>query len=165
MTFSLLPAFFPAMIESFKNNDFFFVLGEGDAAWDADPPLIGDLLAEPSYPAAPLGYKRCLDKRWVTPDVAGAIIVQGTHYTISTEPTLFLYLSGLFDWGEVPFGDFRELAVVINPTLPEDASPGVNFFQPEELLDPGTPVAYAILAKEERNVLIQEGFKFLISFD
>lgn len=150
-----------AMAISVKAQPIHLAWGSGSAAWDTTPvPESIDstaLLAE-------VGRRKATYVNYCAPDDAGAIIVPTGRFTESVAPTKHLYMRFGFDFTDAPAAIIRELAVFVgtqtNPALPI----GQMYFEPADVVDPGTLLVIEHIDKFERSASVRQTFEFVVTF-
>lgn len=109
-----------------------------------------------------LARKEILNKQFVTPDVAGEVIVPGGRFAFSVEATRYLYLSCTLLENELPTSTIREMGVFIDPTFAVTPDPGQVLFGPEYFSDMGVMLTLRNYPAIVRNEASRETFSLVI---
>lgn len=150
-----------AMAISVKAQPIHLAWGSGSAAWDTTPaPESIDsaaLLAE-------IGRRKATYVAYCEPDEAGEIIVPTGKFTESLTPTKHLYMRFGFDFTDAPTSTIRELAVFVGTETDSALPIGQMYFEPADVVDPGTLLVIEHIQKFERSTSVRQTFEFVVTF-
>ena len=131
-----------------------FAWGSGDPAWDEEGASIPSL-AEATALVNELGRRTPAAVGFVTPDEEGGVVIPtGTdaaggvitqRYSVSAEPTPYLYIRVNYDFADAPAATIREVGLFMDTRVRPETPAGQRYFTPAELEDPGFLVAAQIL--------------------
>lgn len=135
--------------------------GSGDPSWDDVP------IPESASAVAllnELGRRRASQVLFCLPDDNGELVVPTGRFSVSTEPTKYLYMRFAFDFTDAEAATIRETAIFLG-TVPEDTVPsGQEYLIPSEVEDPGLMLALEHIDKLVRSSSIRQQFEFVIQF-
>ncbi|HRQ04363.1 MAG TPA: hypothetical protein PK580_00205 [Nitrosomonas halophila] len=135
--------------------------GGGDAAWDTDPvpETVNDAVLVDE-----IGRRLVSQARYCLPDETGEIIVPTGRFTESSTPTRHIYLRFNFDFDDAPAATIREVAVFVGTQTDAGLPPGQMYFEPENVVDPGTLLVIERTQKFDRSPSVRQSFEFVITF-
>lgn len=150
-----------AQAELVAAQPFHIAWGTGDPAWDQEsepePTNVRTLVNE-------LGRRQAKQVAFVNPDPAGTIETPQGNFSLSAEPTRYLYVSVVFDFDEEPTARIRELGVFIScetdPALPA----GQKYFTPDQVTAPGRLVLLDRSQNFPRNGSVRPAFEYVFPF-
>lgn len=136
-----------ALAESFKAQPLHVAWGTGDAAWDSAP------APEPSNATALLaevGRRTVTTVDYVTPDAAGTITMPtGEKFSVSAQPTPWLYVRCVFDFADADGHTIRELGLFVGTQTAAGLPAGQRYFTPAQVTSQGR---LYLLNRDERIV-------------
>lgn len=146
--------------------------GTGDAAWDTDPSTMPSMVNATSL-TNEVGRRLATQVAFVEPSDDGEIVipslsgsgtVQESRYSISADPTPYLYIRVSYDFQDAMNVIIRELAV-FSDTKVDDALPaGQRYFIPANITDQGIMVAAQILdVPLQRSPSVRQTEEFVIA--
>lgn len=150
-----------AMAMSVKAQPLHLAWGSGNAAWDTTP--VAESITATAL-LAEIGRRKATYVNYCTPDEAGAIIVPTGHFTESATPTKHLYMRFAFDFTDAPTSTIRELAVFVGTDTDPDLPVGQMYFNPADVVDPGTLLVIEHIQKFERSASVRQTFEFVVTF-
>lgn len=133
--------------------------GSGDAGWDTTPVAV---TTEATALEAEIGRRQVTQQKYCTPMVGGEIIVPTGEFTESITPTSFIYLRFNFDFTDAPVATIREVGVFSDSTIVAGLPAGQRYFEPSEVMTPGTLVVIERITKFDRSPSIRQSFEFVI---
>lgn len=135
--------------------------GEGNPDWDETP-------ASESATATGLineyGRRRAVQVLYCLPDAQGELIVPGGRFSVSIEPTKYLYMRFAFDFTDAPASTIREIAVFIGTIAKASVPVGQDYLIPSDVQDPGMMLALEHIPKLVRSASVRQQFEFVIQF-
>ena len=135
--------------------------GSGSVEWDVSQPPEGltttVLLDE-------VGRRRATQALFCVPSETGEIVVSDGRFTISTEPTKFLYLRFAFDFLDAPDENIRELGIFVGTVLNDAVPENTDYVTPEDVEYPGQLLVLEYIQKLVRSSQIRQQFEFVIQF-
>lgn len=150
-----------AVAVSIKAQPIHLAWGSGLPDWDtggeSELPSTSDMTAE-------VGRRRVTQSLFCTPDPAGEIVVSEGRFTVSTEPTNYLYLRFAYDFHDAPDATIRELGVFIGTVAKSTTPVGQDYLHPEDIEAPGTLLVYERIQKLVRSPQIRQQFEFVVQF-
>ena len=135
--------------------------GAGDAAWDTVPqpePVDGTGLV------AEIGRRLATQVGYVLPAPAGEIETPQGNYTISAQPTRYLYIRTVFAFDDAPTAHIRELAVFYGSVPVGGLPDGQRYFVPAQIADPGRLLLLDRSQNFERNGAVRPSFEYVLPF-
>lgn len=150
-----------AMAESVMVRPIHLAWGSGDPDWDTTPvpENIGDyaLVNE-------VGRRLVSVVRYCTPDANGEIVVPTGRFSESAVPTKHLYMRFNFDFFDAPTASIREVGVFIGTQTDPDLPPGQMYFEPTDIVSPGTLLVIERTDKFDRSASVRQSFEFVVTF-
>lgn len=150
-----------AMAKSVKAQALHLAWGSGDAAWDTTPQpeqiTATALLNE-------IGRRKVTYVAYCEPNEAGEIIVPTGRFSETLTPTKHLYMRYAFDFTDAPTSTIRELAVFVGTETDPDLPAGQMYFDPAQVVDPGTLLVIEHIAKFDRSASVRQTFEFVVTF-
>lgn len=150
-----------AVALSIKNQPIHLAWGSGSSGWDTTP--VPESITDTAL-VAEIGRKIITVSNYVTPDVAGAIVVPTGRFSVSATPTRYLYCRFDYDYGDSSSATIRELGVFVgcttNPALPG----GQTYFAPSDIVSPGTMLVSERIPVFSRSPTSRPTFEFVIMF-
>ncbi len=151
-----------AVTMSVANQPIHLAWGSGDSGWDTTP------VAEPMAATAlvaEIGRRAPNTVEFVTPDMAGVIVLaDGSKYAVSGFPTRYLHVVFEFDTEDASTSQIRELGVFIGTVIKSSVSTGQRYYQPVDILTPGTLLALQRVPKIQRSPETRPAFEFVLTF-
>lgn len=133
--------------------------GTGLPEWD-DTPYPEQMDAEGLV--AEVGRRKATSVLYATPDGDGSIVVPNGRFSLSDEPTPFIFAQFDFDYDDASDATIREIAVFSGSTVDPSLPPGQMYFAPGEITNPGTLVVLEHVEKIPRSQNVQQAFRFVI---
>lgn len=149
------------MAESIMARPIHLAWGGGDAAWDTDP--VPETVNDEAL-VDEIGRRLVSQARYCSPDETGEIIVPTGRFTESSTPTRHIYLRFNFDFDDAPAATIREVAVFVGTQADAGLPPGQMYFEPENVVDPGTLLVIERMQKFDRSPSVRQSFEFVITF-
>lgn len=150
-----------AIAESIMARPIHLAWGSGDIAWDTTP--VPETIDETAL-VDEVGRRLVSQIKYCTPDENGEIVVPTGRFIESLAPTRHLYMRFNFDFFDAPTATIREVAVFVgtqtNPALP----PGQMYFEPADVVDPGTLLVIERTEKFDRSASVRQSFEFVVTF-
>lgn len=119
-------------------------LGRGDPDWDAidrdDPSWQSGLLPDAAQARTlvdEIGRRIADEVAFVRPDAAGEIVLPGTRWTRSEEPTNHLYVQVFLDYANAASETVRELGLFAGGVTDPELPPGQRWFAPADVTGGG----------------------------
>lgn len=147
--------------------------GSGLPEWDnmAEGDLPGLIERETLFNE--IGRRSLSIKGFCLPDDEGDIVVpvsvmpdgsvEVARYRRSEEPTPYLYLKVSYDFGDANDAIVRELGVIMDCEVYDEAPEGQMYFRPEEIKVPGRLMAMQILKPEiKRSHAVKQTIEFVL---
>lgn len=135
--------------------------GTGDPDWDTDP--VPEEITDTEL-VNEIGRRAVSVIRYCTPAEDGSIIVPTGRFEESAEPTKHLYMRFNFDFDNAPTATIREVGVYIGTVTNPELPPGQMYFEPGDIIDPGTLLVIERVSKVERSPSVRQSFEFVITF-
>lgn len=134
--------------------------GNGLPDWDTTPE------AEPTDATAlvaEVGRRKVTSVEYVTPDAAGAIVMPGgERFTVSAQPTAWLYVRTVFDFEDATGQTIREVGLFVGGTTDGALPPGQHYFTPAQVLTPGRLYLLDRGERIERNGTTYQAFDYVL---
>ncbi|MBN9047463.1 MAG: hypothetical protein J0H18_17625 [Rhizobiales bacterium] len=154
------------------NLTLFLAVGTGDPAWDSQP--------APSTPedqtaqdaawsqltdlTAKIGVTRVRDKSYVTPDDAGTILVgDGSRYSLSTDPTGYVYLCFQLDLSDASDTTLREAGIFVGTQLAASVPEGQMYIADADVADFGRLIEIDRFSPIVRDGSLSQSFSFILT--
>lgn len=136
MTSIVIPAEGAAtLVATLIEGNLAIAIGRGVESWGVTPPP-PDI--EATSLVDPIGISKALYQHFVTPNESGEIQASdGSRWSLSNEPTRFLYVSILLDYNDASGEVVREYALYRNPTFESSVLPGQSYVPINEVADLG----------------------------
>ena len=99
----------------------------------------------------------------MTEDPAGEIIVPTGRYTVSATPTRHLLFRIAYDFGDAPASVIREVALFAGTEVQAGLPAGQRYFEPGQIVAPGTLVALERITPINRSPATRETFEHVIT--
>ena len=150
-----------AAAESIKLRPLHLAWGSGSAAWDTAPVAesVNDIAL-----VSEIGRRIATSVRFCVPDEAGEIVVPTGRFRETVEPSRNIYLRFNFDFTDAPTSTIREVAVMVGSTTDPDLPAGQMYFEPADVLSPGTLLVLERTSKFDRSPSVRQSFEFVITF-
>jgi hypothetical protein len=150
-----------ALAAAVKAQSLHLALGSGDPAWDAGdrPPedaAATTLLAE-------VGRRTVDEAAYVVADAAGTIIAPTGRYTLSAAPTNHLFIRVAFDMADAATATIREQGLFVGTVAAEGLPPGLRYFEPGQIADPGILLLLQRSVPIIRQPTTRETFEFVLT--
>ena len=145
-----------ALVAAVAEQPLHLAVGRGLAAWDDTPeaePISKTALTDEIARRAPSQVAFCVS------DQEGDIILPEGRYSVSLEPTPYLYVRTQFDYGELVGEPVREVGLFVGTELVGGLPEGQMFFPPADVATGGLLMtlthydAAKILSADERLLL------------
>lgn len=152
-----------ALALSVANQSLHLGWGVGDPSWDVTP------VAEPigaTALVAEVGRRASPQLLYVTPDVNGSLSLPSGRWSISGTPTNNLYMRFAFDYTDSATAIIRELGIFVGTTIKPAvlaATPGKLFFEPADVLSPGTLLSLQRVPRITRSPSTRQAFEFVLT--
>lgn len=150
-----------AVAESVMSRPLHLAWGSGDPDWDdtPEPELItdDDLVNE-------VGRRLVSTALYCTPHPDGEIVVPTGRFTASPTPTKNIYLRFNFDFFDAPTASIREVAVFVGTQTDPALPPGQMYFEPGQIVSPGTLLVIERTPKFDRSASVRQSFEFVVTF-
>ena len=149
-----------ALAAALASQTLHFAWGTGDAAWDTTP------VPEPIDATAlvnEVGRRLVTQVQFVTEDPTGEIIVPTGRYTVSAAPTRHLLFRIAYDFGDAPASVIREVALFAGTEVQAGLPAGQRYFEPGQIVAPGTLVALERITPIHRSPATRETFEHVIT--
>lgn len=150
-----------AVAASIKAQPIHLAWGSGSADWDVTQPpenvSTSALLAE-------VGRRKVTQAMFCTPSPTGEIVVQEGRFTISSDPTKYLYLRFAFEFADAQDATIRELGVFIGTVAKNTVPSTQDYLEPDDIQSPGQLLVLEYIQKLQRSVQIRQQFEFVIQF-
>jgi hypothetical protein len=136
--------------------------GTGDGVWLTPP---SESVSATSL-MAEIGRREITQWAFIVPDVAGAINIRNSKYSLSPggAPTRYLYVEANFDFSDASGSVVREVAVFSDAVLVSGLPSGQKYFAPSEVAAPGIMLYLENIDPIFRSPAIQENFRTVIIF-
>jgi hypothetical protein len=161
------------MATAVKEQPLHIAWGSGDPDWDDldDEDLPG--LVDATSLVNEIGRRIPASVGFVLPDEEGPILIpigtdgQGNvtynRYVQSVEPTAYLYVRCNFENADASDSVIREMALFGGTVVKSGLPPGLEYFTPAQIDDPGFVVAAEIIRpKFERSPSVRESYEFVL---
>lgn len=135
--------------------------GSGDPEWDTTP--VPETINDSAL-VAEIGRRVVSVARYCFPDPDGEIVVPTGRFTESIAPTRHIYLRFNFDFFDAPVATIREVAVFIGTQTLGTLPPGQTYFEPAQIVAPGTLLVIERVPKFERSASVRQSFEFVVTF-
>lgn len=138
-----------AMVRAIKEQSMFIALGTGREEWGDSPPFESSAALELTNE---VGRRAIARSMYVIPDdengtlevpitttvtAEGPVEVGTRKFSVSSEPTRYLYVEFQLDFADAAGAYIRELGIFIGAKLKPDLPPGKMFFKKEDFEDEG----------------------------
>lgn len=135
--------------------------GNGNASWDDEPER-----NDPSDTAlvSEVGRLKATRVQFVNPDPAGAIELPEGRFTLSVDPTKYLYLEFDFSYQHAIGEVIREASVFLGTTLKEGVSPSTAYLTPLQIENQGRMLVAERFGKFTRQANVRQKFSYVIQF-
>jgi hypothetical protein len=147
------------MAEALIEQPVHMAWGLGDPSWDNENPPAEDVDAVALL--SEVGRRAVFEKRFVTPDDNGDIVLPNGRFSFFDVPTRHVYFSFKLDFEDAADSIVRELAVytdtVTDPALP----PGQKYFLPADITEQGILLLLENITPVYRNAATRETFEFV----
>lgn len=150
-----------AMAMSVKAQPIHMAWGSGSAAWDTTP--VPESI-EATGLLAEVGRRTATYVQYCQPNPSGSIIVPTGRFEETLTPTKHLYMRFAFDFTDAPAAVIRELAVFVGTQTKPSLPPGQMYFEPADVLNPGTLLLIERIQKFERSAAVRQTFEFVVTF-
>lgn len=135
--------------------------GEGNPDWDETP------VAESATATGLIneyGRRRAVQALYCLPDPQGELVVPSGRFSVSVDPTKYLYMRFAFDFTDAPASTIREIAVFIGTIGQPSVPTGQDYLIPSDVQDPGMMLALEHIPKLVRSASVRQQFEFVIQF-
>ena len=110
-----------------------------------------------------VGRRLVTQVQFVTEDPTGEIIVPTGRYTVSATPTRHLLFRIAYDFGDAPASVIREVALFAGTEVQAGLPAGQRYFEPGQIVAPGTLVALERITPIHRSPATRETFEHVIT--
>jgi len=121
-----------------------------------------DVTAEDTTLLDPVGYRKMKATYYLTPDEAGEISLPSGLYSISVDPTKYLYVETELDFADGAGEEIREFGLFANTTYVGSPPGGQMWYEAAEVDDPGNLVMKAHLGVFTLSGIVKEKFPHLL---
>lgn len=149
-----------AIAQSLAAQPLHLAWGIGNGSWTTPPSESASATALISE----LGRRQIVDVGYVVPDVDGLIVLAAGSFTVSTDPTKYLYLKADFDFADASSSVIREIGLFVGSTMVGGLPGGQRYFVPSEVATQGRMVSLQNLVPIYRSPAIRENFEIVIEF-
>lgn len=150
-----------ALARAIASQSIHLAWGRGDPDWDEahepEPTNATELVDE-------VGRRLATQVAYVVPDPVGAIETVSGKYTLSVEPTNWVYVSVRFDYGDAEGETLRELAIFIGSEPVGGLPPGQRYFTPAQVADLGDLYCLERIPAFTRNGAVRQVFDYVLPF-
>lgn len=149
-----------AFAEVLKSRTLHLAWGAGDPDWDAaalPEPLSATALTDE------IGRVPASATSFAVEDPDGLIETPTGRWTLVAEPTPNLYLKFDFGFADAPDATIREVGLFMDTIVVAGLPEGQRYFEPDEIVDPGTLVALEHFTAFPRSPLIRQQFEFVLT--
>ena len=137
-----------------------FAWGTGDPAWESAPvPESVDATALEHE----IGRRLVTQVQFVIDDPAGEIVVPTGRYSVSATPTRHLLFRIAYDFADAPAAVIREVALFAGTEVLAGLPAGQRYFEPAQIVAPGTLVAIERVTPIPRTPATRETFEHVIT--
>lgn len=150
-----------AMAEAIVARPIHLAWGSGDPDWDTTP--VPATISETAL-VDEVGRRLVSQTRYCTPDPDGEIVVPTGRFTESLTPTKHLYMRFNFDFFDAPTATIREVAVFVGSETDPELPGGQMYFEPADIVSPGTLLVIERTAKFVRSSSVRQSFEFVVTF-
>lgn len=147
--------------ESIQARAVHFAWGSGDNAWTTTVPSED---ADATALINEIGRRTADEVSFVTPDVAGSIVLPSGTFSPSVTPTRHLYCKTKFTFTDAPSSVIRELAIFVGTTVQSGLPAGQKYFTPGQVTGPGRMLHLEHFQPIYRSPAIEESFEVVITF-
>jgi len=164
-----------AIAKAIAAQTLYFAWGMGRPDWDEDPERrhLREILVNKTALEGEISRRLVTFVGFVTPDDGGDITVpigrqsdgrvEQARYLSSEEPTPYLYLRVNFDYDDANDQVIREVAVFLGGRAREDLPPGLRYFLPGQMAEPGQLLAIQRLDPViQRSPAVRQTFEFVL---
>jgi hypothetical protein len=164
-----------AIAQAIALQPLYFAWGIGRPEWDEDPEKnhLKEILIHKTALEMEIGRRRVTFAGFAAPDDNGDIAVpigrqtDGTveqaRYLSSESPTPNLYIRVNFDYDDANDQIIREAAIFLGGQAADDLPPGLRYFKPDQLTDPGLLLALQRLDPViQRSPAVKQSFEFVL---
>jgi len=135
--------------------------GTGKPEWDVMPE------AEPVDASAlinEVGRRTVTQVGYVLPDSNGEIETPQGNYALSVEPTRYLYIRTTFAFDDAVDAQIRELGLFIGTETVGGLPPGLRYFTPDQIDNPGQLLVLDRSQNFQRNGAVRPAFEYIMPF-
>lgn len=151
-----------ALSESMYAKDYMLAWGTmpDGQEWTTNPPT-----EDPSSTAlnSEVGRIKPIAKEYVYLDNAGVLEIGGQKWTISIEPTKYIYFKFTFDQLQNSNDKIYQLGI-FSDTVPVDGAASENYLLPTQITESGKMVMYENQVVLYRNTATRETYEYVITF-
>lgn len=124
-----------AIASAIINETYHLAWGSGDPDWDDNP--VEETVDETAL-VNEIGRRKASVVSYCIPDDQGDIVTLQGRFRETQEPAPFVFFRFAFDYSDAPTAEIRELAVFMGTTTDPELPPGQMYFEPADIVDPGT---------------------------
>lgn len=135
--------------------------GGGDPDWDTTP--VPETTADTAL-VDEIGRRKVSIVQYCTPDPDGELVVPTGRFRQSEVPTRHLYMRFNYDFEDAPGASIREVAVFIGTQTDPDLPLGQTYFEPVQIVAPGTLLVIERTPKFDRSASVRQSFEFVVTF-
>ncbi len=160
-----------AIVKALKSRPLHLAWGTGDADWDEDAAVLPPLIDRQSL-FNEIGRRTASVVAFAVPDEDGGIIVPTgevngeltlVKYSITDDPSPFLYVQTHFWFDDAPNQKIRELGLFMDTEVDPACPPGQRYFLPSEITNPGLLLAAQIVKPGiDRSPAIRQAIEFVL---
>ena len=100
----------------------------------------------------------------MVPDDAGTIETPQGNFTLSQEPTRWLYIRVVFGFDDAPTAHIREIGVFIGTETAAGLPVGQRYFTPDQIADGGHCYLIDRAQNFERSGSVRAAFEYVLPF-
>lgn len=135
--------------------------GHGSPAWDAAPQPEGNTNAGL---VDEIGRRASTQVGYCRPDANGEIELASGRYTLSAEPTTYVYVKFVFAFAEAAGETIREQGIFLGTQVKAGLPAGQRYFLPADLASPGRLYALERVTAFPRNGATRQMFEYVLPF-
>ena len=161
-----------AIVKAIKERTLHLAWGTGNASWDEENAELPNLVNRTTL-FNEIGRRAVTTSAYVTPDDAGDIVIPVTagenseiteaRYSISNDPTPYLYVRVAYDFNDAPNAVIRELGVFMDTVVDESVPQGQKYVTPDLVTDGGILLAMQIVTPPiNRSPSVRQTIEFVL---
>lgn len=150
-----------AVATAIKAQAIHLAWGNGSVDWDSVP---APESVSTTKLVAEIGRRKVTQAMFCAPSPAGEIIVAEGRFSISQEPTKYLYLRFAYDFEDGDAEVIRELGVFVGTVVKGTVPANQDYLKPGDVADPGQLLSLQYIQKLQRGPEIRQQFELVIQF-